>query len=244
VINLKSNHWLGLSALLLIISFFFYKSIVSEAPFKDSLDDIKHLHDLQIVLHRDILRYRNSQIYQYDTLNKSIEQVLEANRKLKASNISGAHPEISKSIVKLKATIAHQEILVEDFKTHHSILQNSLIYYSRMSKEIYGSKRKRNSHLSGNVLGKLSSLILEYTGKPRHEIALKIFPVIDSLNRKPTIEINTLINHSLIIIEKLPEIDAILETFNTLNAEQQINNIRKTMLTITDEHRKEIKIFN
>jgi diguanylate cyclase (GGDEF)-like protein/PAS domain S-box-containing protein len=244
VINLKSNHWLGLSALLLIISFFFYKSIAIEAPFNNSLDDIKELHDLQILLHREILRYRNNQAYQYDPLNRSISQVLEANRKLTVPDTSGLYPELSKAISQLKATIAHQEILVEDFKTHHSILQNSLIYYSRMSKEIYGSKTKNYSHLPGKVLGKLSSLVLEYSGKPKHEIALKIFPIIDSLNHNPTKEINTLINHSLMIIEKLPEIDVILEIFNTLNTEQKINDIRKKMLQITDEHREYVKIYS
>ena len=181
MINIKNNHWIGLSALLLVISFFFYKSIISEAPFSNSLNVIKKLHDHQIILHRDILRYRNNQVYQYDSLNKSISQLLDVNRNLDAADRSGPYPEISKAMTQLKKSIEHQGILVEDFKTHHSILQNSLVYYSSISKEIYGSKLNNNSRLSRKTHGKLSSLILEYTVKPKHEIALKIFPIIDSL---------------------------------------------------------------
>ena len=244
MINIKNNHWIGLSALLLVISFFFYKSIISEAPFSNSLNVIKKLHDHQIILHRDILRYRNNQVYQYDSLNKSISQLLDVNRNLDAADRSGPYPEISKAMTQLKKSIERQGILIEDFKTHHSILQNSLVYYSSISKEIYDRKLNNESRLSRKTHGKLSSLILEYTVKPKHEIALKIFPIIDSLNHNPSKDINTLINHSLMIIEKLPEIDAILETFNTLNAESQINNIREEMLKINGDHRENIRIFS
>lgn len=235
-----SNHWYGVFFLLLIVSFFFYKSVLSEAPYKNSLLAIKNIQDLQVILHRDILRYRNNQVYQYDGLNHSLSNVLEANDALAVPDERDA--ELHKAVSDLKSSLKRQEMLVEDFKTHHSILQNSLIYYSRMSKEIYGNGS--DTKLSKDIIGRLSSLVLEYIAKPKHEIALKIFPVIDSLNHSPTKEVNTLINHSLMIIEKLPEIDLILDTFDTLNIEQKINDIRKKMIKANEAQESNARIFN
>ena len=78
----KLNHWVGLTVLLLTMCFFFYRSILSEPPYKDTLAAIEQLQRLQIQLHRDVLRYRNSQIYQYDSLNETVENVRQANLKL------------------------------------------------------------------------------------------------------------------------------------------------------------------
>jgi len=226
----KHNHWVGLGVLLLVMSFFFYKSILSNPSFKETLSTIEHLQNLQVKLHRDILRYRNSQIYQYDFLNETIEQVRIANQALIIPDTNDNYPEIAQAIKQLKTTISHQEDLAEDFKTHHAILQNSLSYYSRMSEEIYASDSTNNSPgVSREILGRLSTLILEYVRSPKHESALKVFPIIDSLNHKPSMEVNALIKHSLIIIERLPEIDLIIKSFNTLNAEQQIVNIKEKM---------------
>ena len=155
------------------------------------------------------------------------------------------HTEIARAITKLKATISHQEDLVEDFKTHHSILQNSLTYYAHLSEEINQvAADDKSPAVSPQVLGRLSTLILEYARSARHDTALKVFPIIDSLNHNPSMEVNTLINHSLMIIGRLPEIDTILNTFNTLNAEQQILNIKDKLHATLSEHEDNARIFN
>ena len=245
MIKNKLNHWVGLSVLLLVLSFFFYKSIISESPFKGTLKSAENLHALQIKLHRDVLQYRNSRMYQYDSLNETLRQVQQANQDLSFTNSLTEYQSISGAITNLSSTIKHQEELVEDFKTHYSILQNSLAYYSRMSGEIYyKGEGNTNSTVSKDTLGELSALILQYAIHPTHEIALKIFPIIDSLNHNPSTEINALINHSLMIIERLPEIDTIISTLNTLNAEQQIINIKNEISSALQAHEENARIFN
>lgn len=245
MIKNKLNHWIGPLVLSLVLSFFFYKSILSEAPFKETLKTVETLHALQVKLHRDVLRHRNSRMHQYDSLNETLQQVRQSNQDLSFANISAEHQDISDAITKLNTTIARQEELIEDFKTHYSILQNSLTYYSQMSEEIYGKNtRRKNSRISQETLGRLSTLILQYALHPTHEIALKIFPIIDSLNHNPTTEINTLINHSLMIIERLPEIDITINTLNTLNVEQRIVNIKKQISSVLYAHKENARIFN
>jgi diguanylate cyclase (GGDEF)-like protein/PAS domain S-box-containing protein len=245
LIKNKINHWIGLSVLLLVLSFFFYKSLLSETPFKGALKSVENLQALQIKLHRDVLQYRNSRIHQYDTLNETLQHVQLANQDLSFTSIPTEHQAIAKAIEDLNISIDHQEDLIEDFKTHYSILQNSLTYYARMSEEIYGSDgQSKNSGLPKETLGRLSTLILQYATEPDHETALRIFPIIDTLNHKPTAEVNTLINHSLMIIERLPEIDTIINTLETLNAEKKITGIKNQIGDVLRAHEENSRIFN
>ena len=71
--NLK--HWIGFVLLISIICFFFYKSVVNETSVDDALQTIENIQDLQVQLHRDLLRYRSNQIKGYDTLNKTQEAI-------------------------------------------------------------------------------------------------------------------------------------------------------------------------
>lgn len=241
----KLRYWLGFGILLMSMCFFFYRSIISEPPFRETLAAIENLQNLQIQLHRDVLRYRSSQIYQYDSLNKIIEQVRLSSLILEIPNTDNSYPAIKQLVTQLKSTISHQEDLVENFKTHHSILQNSLTNYSRISGDLYSNSAAKNDPvIFRKILGQLSTLILEYARSPKHETALKLYPIIDALNHEPSTEVNTLINHTIMIIERLPEIDAIIQSFNTLNTEQQIINIKEQLQTIFSQHEDQARIFN
>ena len=68
----KLNHWIGLALLLTIICFFFYKSVFSHSSLNTTLSTVEKIQDLQVQLHRDLLRYRNNQIQGYDNLNETL----------------------------------------------------------------------------------------------------------------------------------------------------------------------------
>ena len=208
------NQWLGFALLISIISFFFYKSIFSDVPLNETLGTIEEIQDLQVQLHRDLLRYRSNQIRQYDTLNGTLYAL--DNNISSLSNNTVAENELGiDSINHLESMIKHESSLVEDFKTHHSILQNSLLYISRVSTDLYSVKPKQQSKQQLRTTAELITLLLEYNENPEHNIANKIYPLIDNLNDKPNANTTALINHSLMIIERLPEIDDILSRFNS-----------------------------
>jgi len=239
----RINYWIGIALLISIISFFFYKSIFSELPLNEALLTIEEIQDLQVQLHRDLLRYRSNQIQQYDTLNKTLYHL--ENDIFDLSNNSIAAKEIEAStIISLENSITDQSILVEDFKTHHSILQNSLLYIFNVSTDLYSIKPKTQSKEQLRVTAELITLLLQYNKNPEHNIANKIYPLIDALNHNPDTNTNALINHSLMIIERLPEIDEILTQFNSLNIENQIIDLKNTISDLKIKQSNNAHIFN
>lgn len=237
------NHWIGIVLLISVISFLFYKSIFSDLPLTGILQNIEEIHDLQVQLHRDLLRYRSNQIQQYDTLNTTLSALDKHITTLDNNTIAKDETGIE-TINALKESIQDQSALVEDFKTHHSILQNSLLYIFNASTDLYSIKPKTQSKEKLRVTAELITLLLEYNENPGHNIANKIYPLIDTLNHRPDTDTNALINHSLIIIERLPETDEILSKFNSLNIENQIISLKNTVSTLKDTQNSYAEKFN
>lgn len=237
------NQWVGFALLIAIISFFFYKSIFSDVPLNETLSTIEEIQDLQVKLHRDLLRYRSNQVQQYDTLNLTLSE-LDSNI-TNLSNSRVAEDELGiESINYLESLIKHETNLVEDFKTHHSILQNSLFYIFHASTDLYSVRPKKQSKEQLRTTAELITLLLEYNENPEHNIANKIYPLIDYLNQKPDANTNALINHSLMIIERLPEIDGILTRFNSLNVENQIILLKNAVTELRNKQNNYAQTFN
>ncbi|MDT8281698.1 MAG: EAL domain-containing protein [Gammaproteobacteria bacterium] len=237
------NYLVGTVLLVTVISFFFYKSIFSELPINEALINISEIKELQVQLHRDLLRYRSNQIKQYDSLNQTLDAIDKNITDLSANSINSE--EIGDDIiVNLKKSFRHQSILVEDFKTHHSILQNSLFYIFNVSSDLYSIKPKTQSKEQLRTTAELITLLLEYIKNPENRIANKVYPLIDSLNHNPDVNTKALINHSLMIIERLPAIDEILTRFNSLNIENQIISLQQTVSALRDKQNKNAQALN
>jgi len=237
------NHWIGFALLLSVISFFFYKSVFSDTSLNETLYTVESIHDLQVQLHRDLLRYRSNQIEGYDTLNKTLlalnENIAHLNGTQIVKDENGAN-----TVRNLAEQIKNESLLVEDFKTHHSILQNSLSYIFNLSAELYSAATYNSSEKISRTTAELITLLLEYNENPENNIANRIYPLIDSLNINPDTDTNALINHSLMIIERLPEIDSILARFNSLNVENQILQLKYTITGLRDKQNNDAKTFN
>ncbi len=240
-----ANHTIGIILVLPLLLFFFYKSIISSNPFDGTSAIISDLTSLQVKLHRDILRYRNNQIRQYDDLNETIQLISSLNNKLSFPANTNEQNELVEKLVVMKKSVDNQADLVEDFKTNNAVLQNSLYYFSRLHSEIdTNSDSYSENVVTAELLGKLSTQILEYTRKPEHETALKIYPLLDKFNTDRNTELNTLINHSLIIIERLPVIDEIIEAFNSLDVEHQLKNVDVLLADYQTTLDKHARIYN
>ena len=239
----KIKYWGGFTLLIALISFSFYKSSVEELELTNHEHNVEDMQRFQIQLHRDILNYRSGSVYQYDTLNKTQKSLLEVAQQLLSYENNFNEDGLSAAIEELRDSLKTQTILVEDFKMHHSILQNSVSYYSRLSSKLYGDSDRQNS-VSAETLGNLSRLILEYSRMPERKTAEKLYKELDKLNVKPNREVKTLINHSLLIIEKLPEIDFIIEQFNQLNIEGKLQNIFQIINNLQSEQDMRAALYN
>ena len=243
MIKRKLNHWIGFALLLAIISFFFYKSIFTDTYLNKTLTTIEEIQGLQVQLHRDLLRYRNNQIQGYDVLNATLTKL---NENIVSLNEPGTrHNKIDMVPVEsLRNLIKNESLLAEDFKTHHSILQNSLFYIFNKSTKLYSEDPVSKPKNKSRIIAELITLLLEYNENPESHIANKIYPLIDKLNNNPDVDTNSLINHSLMIIERLPEIEGILSQFNSLNVENQIIKIKDIISDLKNKQSNDIQTFN
>ncbi|NOR42073.1 MAG: EAL domain-containing protein [Gammaproteobacteria bacterium] len=241
--NRKLNHWLGFALLLSIICFFFYKSVFSDSSLDTTLSTIEKIQDLQVQLHRDLLRYRSNQIQSYDNLNETLISLNENINSLSTAstkNISVIH----EPVTTLKQIIKNESLLVEDFKTHHSILQNSLFYIFNRSTRLYAETPDSVSNDKQRLTAELITLLLEYNESPKNNIANKIYTLIDKLNNDPDTDTNALINHSLMIIERLPEIDNVLNQFNSLRVENKIALLQNIISDLKAEQSADTQTYH
>jgi len=239
----KINHWSGIALLILLICFFYYKSVISEVPFDHSLNTIETIENLQVQIHRDLLRYRNNQIHQYDTLNLTRDHLEEQLNNIMFDDVITSRIK-EKTIQNFYTSVKQQNNLIEDFKTHHSILQNSLSYIFNAANRIYAEKNIESNSNNNDTVAELITLLLEYNENPEPDVARNIYPLIDKLNNAPDSDTNSLIIHSLLIIERIPEIDNILSQFNTLSVEKQIINIKNTISILQKDQDEKSQIFN
>ncbi len=239
--NSRASQIASIGALFITILLFYFNSSFVNSPLSSPLDTGKSLQQYQTQLHRDILRYRNNSINQYDTLNESLEQVKDATDRLARSG-SFATDEVMQSLInQIEIAVGEQELLVEQFKTYNAIAQNSLSYFYQLSSELYDSN---NTSASNLTLGRLTTLVLEYTNNPTQMRAMDIYPIVDKLNSNPDYRLKSLINHSLMVVEKLPELDAIVEQFNSLNIDYLIEEVLERIKTEQIKHLNNTKYFN
>lgn len=226
-----------------IMLFFFYNSTFVNKPLQETNNLTNSLKQYQAQLHRDVLRYRSGKINQYDTLNKSLSRIDDASRSISSFNSEHDSSSLTQSINILVNDLRLQRDLIENFKTYNAVAHNSLLYFYRLSNDYYESHKANNEALE-NTIGKLTTLILAYTTNPTHMKALDIYPIIDQLNNNPGFKLKTIINHSLMIVEKFPELDLILNKINELNIENTIESVLDQTRVIQLDHEKDAKIFN
>ncbi len=243
MIKRGTNHRDAIILLIIVIGFLFFKNIFSHRPLNEMLSIVEETQNLQVQLHRDLLRYRNNKIYQYDTLNNKIDALNKNIEKLDSYKPILYELHLSEASL-LANSIDKQSNLIEDFKTHHSILQNSLLYIFNISGDLYSMYVESTSKESLQIKAELITLLLEFKENTNNSNANKIYPLIDALNVNPDRKTNALINHSLIILERIPEIDSIIAQFNKLNIENEIIFIKNKLNKSIAEQSHKSQIFN
>ena len=118
------------------------------------------IESLQVKLHREMLRQRNSQLLDYGTLDAAAARIAALGNSLDAAVSFDDDEELAQHIDRLKTSIETQTALIEDFKTHDSAAQNSLRSYSRFYSGIEANDADGISNASAEMLGKLQEVWL------------------------------------------------------------------------------------
>ena len=243
MIKAKFNHWVGFALLITLTSFFFYKSVFRDSSLDTLFETIEQTQSLQVQLHRDLLRYRSNQIQDYDSLNETLA-ILEENARTLISSSGKNHRIGNNQINNLERLISDESLLAEDFKTHHSILKNSLFYIYNKSSSIYSEHPDPNLKNNSRTTAELITLLLQYIESSKSTNANKIYSLIDILNNNPDADTNALINHSLMIIERIPEIDGILTQFNALRVEDELTSLKDIISDLKSHQKMDTQTYN
>ena len=238
------NHSVGILLVLPLLVFFFYKSIESSNPYATLSAVTEEIETHQARLHRDLVRYRDGRIQQYDTLNRTAQRLSLLGRDLAAFVTPGQEDTLALQLGNLQNAIAAQSGSIEDFKTANAVFQNALLYCSRLHAGLRADENGFSSPASADLLGKLSFLLLEYARQPGQKTALEIYPLLDQLNTSRDIGTRTLVNHALIIMDRLPNIDAIIETDNAGTIEKQVAAIETALADHRDRLEQHNLIYN
>ncbi|UCB54778.1 MAG: EAL domain-containing protein [Thiotrichales bacterium] len=232
------NHTIGIILVLPLLIFFFYKSVFSSNDYDELSSLSSEIASLQVRLHRDMLRHRNNQIREYDTLNQTIRDISILSDRFAAAITGMNHEALAGNLAQLQGAINEQTALIEAFKTSNSVLQRSLDYYSRMQT---GDNDTGSSPASAEITGQLSASILAYSREPENDSASKIRLLLDRLNIRENPEAESLARHSLNVIEKLPLIDSIIEKSHSLSIKKQTRQLLTEYRADLDQH---MRIYN
>ena len=232
---------ISLSLITILMVFFIYKSIANRSTFTDTINVLSSLQTLQAQLHRDVLRYRYGQIKQYDRINKLISYVSSTTDTLIKTIDIDKTPGIYKDAIIIRSNILNQNNLIEDFKTMNATTQNSLTYFSR-EHEIAINNAERQYIATTKAISKLSIYLLEYARNPSSSIAKKVYPILDELHKNSSTDVISLINHSLIIIEQLPQIESLISQIRLLDIENKLSTLKTDIATFDDESTQQSRI--
>ena len=238
-----NNRIISLALIVLLMVFFIYKSIENRSPFTETVVSLSSLQTLQAHMHRDVLRYRYGQIEQYDHINRLVTSITSATDTLIDTIDAVNTPEIYNDSVEIKSSVLKQNEIIEDFKTYNATAQNSLIYFSR-EHEIAILNLDRQYITTTQAISQLSIYLLEYVNNPTLDLAKKVYPILDELNKSTSTDIISLINHSLIIIDQLPEMDNMISQLRALDIDNKLSRIKTRIASIDKDMDQQARIYN
>jgi signal transduction histidine kinase len=206
---------LVVAGLLLLLTYLLLQSKSSDPALRARMHDALHafeLYDAQ--LNRDVLLVRAGLLVHYDSLSQAIDGLYGALESLqwREEAVSRTAAGIGQQIADLATAVRQKEILLEYFKADNALLQNSLMYFLHTSHALSTQTTLADGALAG-TLGALSNAMFRFVQTPQRAVSSEIEAVLERL---PTVllsqqELHALAAHGRLIMEVLPQVDAMLQ---------------------------------
>ncbi|MEQ1784489.1 MAG: DAHL domain-containing protein, partial [Hyphomonadaceae bacterium] len=184
---------LGL-ALVSILLFLFVKT--QDAAASSYLDDSASLHKFHLLdtsWELDVMRSKTGIHANYDALVDPLVALKELQGRLAADQDTSSHaaPEKVAAIAALGAALHQKTLLVERYKSHNSVLRNSLDFLPTALDDAYSASRRAvsGSRAERDALGRASAILLEtmiYSQAPTQDAASLIGDQLKSLQTLDT----------------------------------------------------------
>jgi signal transduction histidine kinase/ActR/RegA family two-component response regulator len=222
--------------LLLVLTYLLLRGAAPDAALHDRrLRAIDALILNQAALHRDVLQASRGMLLNYDPLVATVTRLREV-----AAELRGAGAASGPIIDGIAAGLDEEEGLVEDFKSAHALLQNSLSYFAHLS-SVLSTPASEAGQTVAMAVGRLGSRMLRFVGgssdaDERAEIAalLDELPTLAAPARLRD-DIEVLRAHGVLILMTLPAVE---ETLVHLLATRISEQARALQEVFIEEHRR------
>ena len=197
--------------LLLVLTYLLLRGAAPDATLHDRrLRAIDALILNQAALQRDVLRAGHGLLLNYDPLVAAVARLREV-----AQQLRGAGAASGPLMDRIAAELDEQEALVEDFKSAHALLQNSMTYFTHLSGAL-GTPESEAGQPVAITVGRLANRMFRFVGGSSDEAeAAEVAALLDKLSILPgpaalRDDIAALRAHGGLILRTLPIVDGIL----------------------------------
>ncbi|MGH6880528.1 two-component system VirA-like sensor kinase [Hypericibacter sp.] len=230
--------------LVMLLTWLSFRAINSQAELFDQA--LTALDDFSIGesgLEQDVLTARAGLLRNYDPLVQKENRIKEALIQLRT--IAEQDPDIGPGVGLLMSSAAHQEGLLESFKSNNALLQNSLAYFGLFSDRLAGSNG--NESLVP-VVGALATAMLHLTLDTSSETARLVDDRLDDLAAlTPTAasadSIRALLAHGRLLRNLLPETDSVLTALLDASGMEEQRALRSVILRQQQASRDIARVF-
>jgi signal transduction histidine kinase/ActR/RegA family two-component response regulator len=222
--------------LLLVLTYLLLRGATPDAALHERrLRAIDALILNQAALHRDVLRASHGLLHNYDPLVAAVTRLREVTQELR-----GAGAASGPLMDSIAAELDEQEALVEDFKSTHALLQNSLTYFGHLSHEL-GKSTTQAGQVVAIVVARLANSMFQFIGASSDETeTAEVAALLDKLSILAAPaglreDIAALRAHGALILRALPTEDGILGRLLATRTSEQARALQDLFI---EEHRR------
>jgi hypothetical protein len=222
--------------LLLVLTYLLLRGAAPDAALHDRrLRAIDALILNQAALHRDVLRASHGLLLNYDPLVAAVTKLREV-----AEELRGEGAASGPLLDNIAAGLDEQEALVEDFKSAHALLQNSLSYFAHLSR-VLGTPTSEAAQPVAIAVGRLANRMFRFVGGSSDEAeTAEVAVLLDQLSTLAAPadlreDINVLRAHGGLILRTLPAADGMLVRLLATPISEQARALQDVFI---EEHRR------
>jgi PAS domain S-box-containing protein len=224
------------AGLLLLLTYLLIRSRSPELAERSHLYEALYateLHDAELT--RDVLLARAGLLPHYDALmqaHNSLLQVLDTLRHASQRTSGEAASILSPHVEALDAAVRKKLTLVEHFKADNALLRNSFMYVLRAGQALRNQAAAAGEEQVVAEIGALSHALLRFSRMPQPAERQAFEVVLDRL--LPALlfpqELTLLVAHGRLIVEVLPQVDALLHQLVAASTTTHTRALREAAL--------------
>jgi signal transduction histidine kinase/ActR/RegA family two-component response regulator len=213
--------------LLLVLTYLLLRGFTPDAELQERrLRAIDALSFNEAALHRDVLKASHGLLLNYDPLVATLARLREVAAELRGAGAPGPLMD------GIAAELDRQEALVEDFKSAHALLRNSVSYVTYLSEQLVMPTSEPGQAVA-MVVGRLASTMFRFVGSASNDAeAAEVAAALDELSVQPVPDdlredTAALRAHSALILRNQPLVGGIIARLLSTRVSEQARSLQE-----------------